>query len=47
VVTTSPETFHGYNAGTYLVVLTVTDADGTTGTTSRGISGGSGSPYRR
>jgi hypothetical protein len=47
VVTTSPEIFHGYNAGTCLVVLTVTDADGTTGTTSRRITGGSGSPYCR
>jgi PKD domain len=46
-VTTSPQTFHGYHAGTYHVVLTVTDADGTSASASRGISGGSGSLYCR
>jgi PKD domain len=46
-VTTSPQTFHGYHAGTYHVVLTVTDADGTSASASRAISGGSGSLYCR
>jgi large repetitive protein len=44
VVTTGPETGESYNAGSYIVVLTVTDADGATASTSRAISGGSGSP---
>ena len=47
VITTSPETGTSYNAGSYHVVLTVTDADGASATTSRGISGGSGSPLCR
>jgi hypothetical protein len=43
VVTTSPETGESYNAGSYIVVLTVTDAAGATAKASRAISGGSGS----
>jgi phosphodiesterase/alkaline phosphatase D-like protein len=46
-VTTSPQAFHGYHTGTYHVVLTVTDADGTSASASRAISGGSGSLYCR
>ena len=46
-VTTSYQTWHSYHAGSYLVVLTVTDATGMSATTSRAISGGSGSPYCR
>ncbi|MGO9909158.1 MAG: PKD domain-containing protein [Solirubrobacteraceae bacterium] len=42
-VTTSPETGESYSAGSYIAVLTVTDADGATASTSRAISGGSGS----
>ena len=40
-----PVAIHSYHAGTYHVVLTVTDADGTSASASRTISGGSGSPY--
>jgi phosphodiesterase/alkaline phosphatase D-like protein len=43
IVTTSPDIGESYNAGSYLVVLTVTDADGATAKTSRAISGMSGS----
>ena len=46
-ITTSPRAFHGYHAGSYHVVLTVTDADGTSASASRAISGGSGSLYCR
>jgi hypothetical protein len=46
-VTTSPETGASYNAGSYIVKLTVTDAAGASASTSRAISGGSGSPYCR
>ena len=47
VVTTSPDVMRDYNAGSYLVVLTVTDAAGASATTTRGISAGSGSLYCR
>ena len=42
-----PVAIHSYHAGTYHVVLTVTDADGTSASASRTISGGSGSLYCR
>jgi hypothetical protein len=45
VTTTNPEILHGYHAGRYVVVLTVTDTDGATARASRAISGGSGSLY--
>ncbi len=44
-VTTSYQAYHSYHAGSYVVVLTVTDSAGASATTSRTISGGSGSPY--
>ena len=43
VVTTGPETGTTYNAGSYIVKLTVTDAAGASASASRAISGGSGS----
>ena len=42
LVTTSPTAFHSFRPGTYQVVLTVTDSDGTSASTSRLITGGSG-----
>jgi PKD repeat protein len=43
LVTTSPTAFHGYRPGTYHVVLTVTDSNGTSASTSPHlITGGSG-----
>lgn len=42
LVTTSATAFHAYRPGSYHVVLTVTDSNGTSASTSRSISGGSG-----
>ena len=42
LVTTSPTAFHSFRPGTYNVVLTVTDSDGTSASTSHLITGGSG-----
>ncbi len=42
LVTTSPKAFHSFLPGTYQVVLTVTDSDGTSASTSHLITGGSG-----
>jgi hypothetical protein len=47
VVTTSPRAGISYTSGSYIVVLTVTDANGASARTSRAISGGSGSLYCR
>ena len=43
LVTTTPTAFHSFRPGTYCVVLTVTDSDGTSASTSpHPITGGSG-----